>query len=61
MAFDTKCDALAAHFLPEEASVADKANLAQYIQDAVEEWLEDNGYGPDKEDEDEDEAESETE
>ena len=48
MAFDPKCDELAAHFLPEEASVADKANLSQYIQDAVEEWLEDNGYGPDQ-------------
>ena len=52
MAFDPKCDELAAHFLPEDAPISDKADLSQAIQDAAEEWLNENGYGPDKDEED---------
>jgi hypothetical protein len=49
MAWDPKCNELAAYFLPPEASEAERASLSQHIQDKVEEWLIDNGYGPDAE------------
>lgn len=48
MAIESTCSELAAHFLPEDAPEADKKFLTQYIQDAIDEWLDDNGYGPDK-------------
>lgn len=37
--FDPKCYDLAEYFLPTTASPALKDDLAQYIQDAVEDWL----------------------
>ena len=46
MSYDSKCFALAEHFLADEANVTDehKRKLAQYIQTAIEDWL---GYDPD--------------
>lgn len=44
--FDPKCYDLAEHFLVDETNVTaeHKSKLAQYIQNAIEEWL---GYDPD--------------
>lgn len=37
--FDSKCQELADHFLPESASDASRDQLAQAIQDAIELWF----------------------
>lgn len=37
---DPECRRLAAHFLPSDASARLIADLAQAIQDAVEDWIE---------------------
>jgi len=46
MSYDSKCYDLAEHFLADETNVTaeHKIKLAQYIQNAIEEWL---GYDPD--------------
>jgi hypothetical protein len=43
MTYDQKCYDLASHFLSDEkgATVIDIQNLAQAIQSAIEDWLED--------------------
>ena len=55
MALEPKYNELAAFLLPEDAPIGDKEKLALYIQEAAEEWLEDNGYGPDEVEPDSDE------
>jgi len=37
--FDPKCFELADYFLPSQATERLKSELAQHIQDAVEDWL----------------------
>lgn len=39
MAFDPKCYEVAEHFLPSAASERLKDDLAQWVQDAVEDWM----------------------
>jgi hypothetical protein len=51
MAYDPKCNELAEYFLLKSSSQADKEGLSQHIQDAVEDWLRENGYGPDNDSE----------
>ena len=40
MSYDPKCEELARHFLPREATPEQVANFAQAIQDSVESTLE---------------------
>jgi vacuolar-type H+-ATPase subunit E/Vma4 len=39
MSYDPQCWELAQHFLPDGATVRLKNELAQAIQDAIEDWL----------------------
>jgi hypothetical protein len=48
--FDSKCFDLAEHFLPREATTAVKNELAQTIQNAVEDWFGSRPVAPPKRD-----------
>jgi hypothetical protein len=39
MAYDEKCAELAEYFLTDDARIGEVVELAQVIQDAIEEWL----------------------
>jgi hypothetical protein len=39
MAYDPKCEELARHFLPDNAPEEDVKELAQHIQEKVEDWI----------------------
>ncbi len=41
MSFDPKCFELAEHFLPDKIREQTKEELAEHIQNSIEEWLED--------------------
>jgi hypothetical protein len=40
MSYDPKCDELARHFLPDGAPESVAHELAQFIQNQIEDWLE---------------------
>lgn len=40
MPYDPKCEELAEHFLPADQPIAKREELAQWIQDQIELWLE---------------------